>query len=103
VGAAFTRIEKKQDMRQFLRAGFHQAKETVFDSGSYHVFCVPTFLENPIMSHEEALSIEIAEKKPPVKKPTGTSQELLQFLILSCSKRRELTTSLRAVTKPLRE
>jgi hypothetical protein len=94
---------KKQDMRQFLRAGFHQAKETVFDGGWYHVFCVPTFLENPIMSHEEALSIEIAEKKPPVKKPTGISQELLQFMISSCSKRRELTASLRGLTKPLRE
>jgi hypothetical protein len=57
------------------------------------------------MSHEEeALSFEIAEKKPPVKEPTGISQELLlQFMISSCSKRRELTTSLRAVSKPLRE
>lgn len=93
----------KRDMRQFFRTGFQQAKEALFDSDCFYVFFVPSFLDNPVMSHEEALTIEIAEKSPSTNEPTGNSKELLEYMISSCSRRKHLKSSLRALQIPLRE
>lgn len=93
----------KQDMRQFFRAGFQQAKETVFDSDCFYVFCVPSFLDNAVLSHEEALTVEIDEKKASVNEPTGKRKELLEYMVTSCGQRKRLKSSLRAWEIPLRE
>ena len=55
----------KQDMKHFFRAGFQQTKETVVDHVYFFVFAVPCFLEQRLMSHDEAMSVIIVENSPP--------------------------------------
>eukprot|EP00978_Attheya_sp_CCMP212_P010100 scaffold24250_cov61-Attheya_sp.AAC.1 len=76
-----------QDMRQFLRAGFAQVKETVLNTDCYHVFCVPSFLEEEILSHDQELAIPIKTRPKPPPKLSENAQALLAFMVSSCSSR----------------
>jgi hypothetical protein len=81
----------KLDMRQFFRAGFQQAKETVEESDYFQLFCVPTALQvnlKSMMPHEKALLVPITEKKSRTGGPTGSSKELLDLMVSSCTSRR---------------
>jgi len=82
------RTKTIQDMRQFLRAGFAQVKETVLNTDCYHVFCVPSFLEEELLSHDEALAIPIKTRPKPPPKLSENAQALLAFMVSSCSSRR---------------
>eukprot|EP00978_Attheya_sp_CCMP212_P012237 scaffold30407_cov46-Attheya_sp.AAC.1 len=75
-------------MRQFLRAGFVQVKETVLNTDCYHVFCVPSFLDEELLSHDQALAIPIKNRPKPPPKLSENAQALLAFIVSSCSSRR---------------
>jgi len=58
-----------RDMQEFLRAGFVQAKEFIARVDPYSIFAVPSFLETePMMSHQAAMGIYVAEKRRPLRK-----------------------------------
>ena len=53
------------DMKNFLRAGFQQVKETVFCGGCDYVYCTPTSLmSTEILSDPDLEKIEIVRPKP---------------------------------------
>jgi hypothetical protein len=92
------------DMRQFLRSGFLQAKETVADSDCYYVFAVPSLLtENLEMSHDEALAIEVAEKPPPPPEPSADALILLGIMKDNCPRRKMLSDSIESWREPVAE
>lgn len=92
----------KTDMHHFLQAGFQQAKELVFDHNCFFVFVVPSFLEPPMISDEEARSIKVFER-PKLRKKTKDEKQLLNKMKLFCSERRQLEDELREWQRPLDE
>lgn len=50
------------DARQFLQSGFRQAKELAATSDCYHFFATPSFLNERVISFEEAVHVQILRK-----------------------------------------
>jgi hypothetical protein len=70
----------KQDIRQFLRAGFQQCPEASVKSTCHHVFAVPSFLQSaptPMISHQETMTLPIVSKSPALEPPSGQDARLL--------------------------
>jgi hypothetical protein len=63
-----------QDMRQFLRAGFHQMCDPlVLDASTDYMYILPKGIQEPMRSVEEVLKVEIV--KPPPPKPKRSAEE----------------------------
>jgi len=91
------------DMRHFFRAGFQQAKELVMDHNCAFVFAVRSFLQQPMISHEEAMTIEIAEKPKPQHEPTKEEKKMLKIMKRFCTQRREIDNARRQLQRPREE
>lgn len=66
------------DTRTFLRVGYKQIPEV---AGSIKwLFALPQFLEEPIISHEESLAIQIIEPPDLPPGPNGADKELFDII-----------------------
>jgi hypothetical protein len=80
----------KDDLRQFLRCGFKQATDSVLKSSGLYVFAVPDFLDRPMLSRQQAMTMNIVDKKQLSPDTTMSDEEskLLHFMVTACIKRR---------------
>ena len=73
------------DMKNFLRTGFHQAKEIVNFATCHFVYCTPISLRNTkILTDKEMDKIEIVSKKPKPAMPQY-AKDLLEDITQTCS------------------
>ena len=83
----------QQDLKQFLRAGFVQTEETVVSTPLFHVFMLPHFLQQAMLSAKETAQITIVQKSQfslgtaPVREQ---DTDLLQYMVKACGQRKRL-------------
>jgi hypothetical protein len=99
---------KKMDLYQFVRSGFQQTTDSLQKSSCLYVMAVSSFLSRPMLSHKEALSVKIVDKKD-LSAASGSEMsaalfddKLSRYMAHSCAIRQELfETMLRKQSTPL--
>ena len=73
----------KADLCGFLRSGFKQVTDRgiVEDHDCDYVFAVPSFVNNPILSHSDAMSIPFVEPAPRPPPLRGINKELFTHVM----------------------
>jgi ankyrin repeat protein len=96
----------RKDMRQFFRAGFRQVQDPNVVSLQvdwyFYLFLVPSYLDHPLLSHEEALEREVVEPLRPTKQ-SKIERLFLEKTITWCSKRNELLDAFQRCHLPVSE
>jgi hypothetical protein len=96
----------RKDMRQFFRAGFRQVQDPTVVSLQFklyfYLFLVPSYLDPPLLSHEEAFEREVVEPPRPTEK-SRIERLFLEKTIIWCSKRNELVDAFQRCSLPVSE